>query len=1739
MSDGSKRRSRRVTFTRNSIVAGVARFLGERALMVTESRHKDRLGLGDGVHELEGEKDIHLRRAILYMLTQDEFGAIVSPDDLLVRFLDSRELWSALRKTKTFDLLDLSRCTLSTKVSAQLSKTLRGNHAPRIINLEGAEFLSGQTLASLLIDANRTSSCEGLNLSSTYEVSGQAPFKVLSGSAEFERSGDGKVHITFSGAFTTVALKEMAPLRTGRGCFYYEVDLSGWCGEASWASARIGWTDTWWVATSFEDGHGAGVGDNLYSWAYDPSQAQIIADSRAEEFGRRCKTGDIIGCYVDLDQKVMYFSVNGQWQKPCGLAFNDFALWKGIVPALSVASARHHVSSVTVNLGPNFTFEPYAQATPISSWLARQKENSFRSALRKISERRSNNSVRSLLLSGLTCLESNQRPHSVTLLCRSFHGVQHLDLSQSKLGDSGCTALCKELVNGVLPSLISLDLSDTGISDRGAGDLAAALVYRKGDLQSLNLSKNLVGISGIVPAGNAEDTVAPPWIDLLGPDSRLLFLDLSANEINDFLGRIAMVQLSENHRLIGLNLASNCLTEDFTDSLQHMLRQNAVLKHLDLSYNSINEGWDIISAALQENVSLQSLDLGSNNLYKEALRDLPAFGTEDGTISKLRRLNLSQGPSSAPACTAAERAGYAQRFMKSLASRSSSRLCVCIDSTLHKQHFMRAFRSGLGGIHELEVTSSTDLLDAMLGAITATSPFTLRKLEIKVSAGDLGMPWAGLCDTLAMEELKSLRVEKLRFCTEEAEKTMSVSGFTSFAESIGRNVGLQELDFVRTPMSLSTMGKLTNALEKHNSIQKLRIQECNLASEQLTPLVGLVAKSNTLTSIAFSQGNDASKTLESLFTFLLSMSIEHRAERCREILLHGTAIDLESFRLTAVGLKLVHSDLAVLTALLKWIHLEVHHRSQGSVDISNTVTIDGLKLEHHTSSTLTLGKGIRFCGQLTLRKWPSAIHFSSNFPWQGIGIHLEDCIEISELPANLSLSTLVVKRCPNLQFLPADMRISTMLVLDGLPLITELPTVIDLLHFEIHHCAHLESIESIQVSETLVLTHCKSLRQLPDILQLEKLVIEHCESLNELGHLRINEHLRIRSTPLRTLPKGLQVSELIIAGCTELYDLPEDLVVRNLFKAKRCPLEAIPSGVRVDTIYIKNMPSLTHILEGVQVREKCSIYSCTNLNSLPSSFFNPSGRQSVSLRNVGPMKLPEGMNVDMCHIVQCSQLETSGSTFKVKRVLRIEQCGMLTIPHGIQVGDLVVYQCLNLISLPSDLVCRGNLRVDSCPSLELLPDVINLRGSLALRKLPSLVELPPNIRVRQSLDICDCTRLVHLPERLRVRILTMEDNPELQVVPESVRVTSSIKITNCSSLDTLPDSVIRHAQSIVVDETSPIGRDFDLEILRARCGALFTLLELDLGDSKGGRPRQHQTLEEAVKFWEDEAHLESHLSLQEVLDSFYHSSVLAFLNLLLRSAEFRRPDLREGLAKRVVELLQTLQDDPDGVREELLSRISDAIDSCSDKPIWALNDMYLITLVINARGDREALRALGKRVMRLQIVREHAAHHPGATQDDVCVYLRYEISLREELDLPVSAVAMLYRSFVNVTEEDINVAKEAALSVTDEQFEQWLVSWPEWERQIRSEVAQTIKYEDLPTDRLSKRLSLRAFSGEPMDQPVIFDRRGPWELPELLDRWIVTGMDFTNVHVEPDVFPNKLHRAIAAWSTESCDSESV
>ena len=97
------------------------------------------------------------------------------------------------------------------------------------------------------------------------------------------------------------------------GQWYYEVEITK-CGLA-----QIG-------LKAYEGGDsekGDGVGDDEHSWAFDGTRVLKWHKGANNKYGREWKVGDVVGCCIDMDSRSIKFSLNGSFDSPMGMAFDN------------------------------------------------------------------------------------------------------------------------------------------------------------------------------------------------------------------------------------------------------------------------------------------------------------------------------------------------------------------------------------------------------------------------------------------------------------------------------------------------------------------------------------------------------------------------------------------------------------------------------------------------------------------------------------------------------------------------------------------------------------------------------------------------------------------------------------------------------------------------------------------------------------------------------------------------------------------------------------------------------------------------------------------------------------------------------------------------------------------------------------------------------------------------------------------------------------------------------------------------------------------------------------------------------------------------------------------------------------------------------------------------------------------------------------------------------------------------
>jgi len=127
------------------------------------------------------------------------------------------------------------------------------------------------------------------------------------------------------------------PLWSTLGAPALAVKSGKWYFEAKLAGAidpQIGWGDrAFFDLLSTEKKRTCGVGDDNHSWAVDGCRGFIWHDGKKKAFDQQWTDRVTVGCAVDVDNCLMYFSTNGWWD--VAATFEKFSFREYLFPACS------------------------------------------------------------------------------------------------------------------------------------------------------------------------------------------------------------------------------------------------------------------------------------------------------------------------------------------------------------------------------------------------------------------------------------------------------------------------------------------------------------------------------------------------------------------------------------------------------------------------------------------------------------------------------------------------------------------------------------------------------------------------------------------------------------------------------------------------------------------------------------------------------------------------------------------------------------------------------------------------------------------------------------------------------------------------------------------------------------------------------------------------------------------------------------------------------------------------------------------------------------------------------------------------------------------------------------------------------------------------------------------------------------------------------------------------------------
>lgn len=139
------------------------------------------------------------------------------------------------------------------------------------------------------------------------------------------------------------------PVSSGK--WYYELTVH-----------TAGCVQVGWAATGYQGAadNGQGVGDDIFSWAFDGWRTYLWHET-CVEWGTRWAAGDVVGCAVDLDNRTMSFFLNGFGEEVgMGVAFTQFDASYDLHLELFPCASFNRNEKVTFNFGST----PFRNDTP-------------------------------------------------------------------------------------------------------------------------------------------------------------------------------------------------------------------------------------------------------------------------------------------------------------------------------------------------------------------------------------------------------------------------------------------------------------------------------------------------------------------------------------------------------------------------------------------------------------------------------------------------------------------------------------------------------------------------------------------------------------------------------------------------------------------------------------------------------------------------------------------------------------------------------------------------------------------------------------------------------------------------------------------------------------------------------------------------------------------------------------------------------------------------------------------------------------------------------------------------------------------------------------------------------------------------------------------------------------------------------------------------------------------------------
>ena len=396
----------------------------------------------------------------------------------------------------------------------------------------------------------------------------------------------------------------------------------------------------------------------------------------------------------------------------------------------------------------------------------------------------------------------------------------------------------------------------------------------------------------------------------------------------------------------------------------------------------------------------------------------------------------------------------------------------------------------------------------------------------------------------------------------------------------------------------------------------------------------------------------------------------------------------------------------------------------------------------------------------------------------------------------------------------------------------------------------------------------------------------------------------------------------------------------------------------------------------------------------------------------------------------------------------------------------------HLTDFSGNLHVRGSLTLYDCSVLSDLSGNIIVGRDFYCSSCRELTDISGKLTVENDIDIRFCANLQNLSGNISNKgCLKLVNSPRLRSLSGTISPGGDLLIWQCPQLTALPHWITSLGPTLsgTIREVnlSTLGlSDALIDRLRSAEAPGMRFFTLGLGGVAQSEQR-FDNFQMAFAFWREQAASDAETPALTLLP-YQSDDVVIFLEKLTATADYNNLASRPVLAQRIIHTLLSVLGN-EQIQDQALQLIHDAISSCGDRVILALDDLETLELQDRAKNlaikheSPSELRALGLKMKRMsevkRIAQKHAAKFPLA--DEVEVVLAYQIEIRKHLELPGTTKHMLYRPCALVSQQDID---EALIQLNskcgEEELQEFLKVWEPW--QFYQRRLTTPPFEQLP-----------------------------------------------------------------------------